>query len=100
MLGQSSFTVHLCAAVAVVAAGALLRVSAVDWALLSAAIGGVFAAEIFNTSIESLARAPGGRRHPRIRDALDMASGGVLVAALAAVAIGAAVFGPRILALL
>ena len=98
VIGESSFAVHLAAAAAVAVAGLALRISAVEWALLAAAISGVLAAETFNTAIESLARGPGSRRHPRIRDALDMASGGVLVTALGAVAIGVAVFGPRILA--
>ena len=100
VIGQSSFAVHIAAAALVVVAAALLQVSAVDWALLSAAISGVMAAEVFNTAIESLARAPGARRHPRVRDALDMASAGVLVAAVGAAGIGLAVFGPRLLALL
>ena len=98
--GQSSFAVHLVAAVAAIALAALLRVSAVEWAVLALAIGGVLAAEIFNTAMESLARGPGSRRHPRLRDALDIAAAGVLVAAATAVAVGAAVFGPRILTLL
>jgi diacylglycerol kinase len=92
---QSSFAVHLAAALAVVAAAAILGMSVVEWCLLAAAIGGVLAAEIFNTSIESLARAVGSRPHPRIRDALDMASAAVLVTAVAAAVIGLAVFGHR-----
>ena len=68
---QSSFAVHLGMAGAVVAAGPLFRVSAVEWCLLAFAIGLVLMAEIFNTAIESLARAPGSRRHPRLRDALE-----------------------------
>ena len=95
---QSSFAVHLLAAGAVVAAGALSRVSAGEWCLLVFAIGLVLMAEIFNTAVESLARGPGSRRHPRLRDALDMASAAVLVAALTAAVIGLIVFGPRILA--
>ena len=94
---QSSFAVHLLAAGAVVAAGALFRVSAVEWCLLVFAIGLVLMAEIFNTAIESLARAPGSRRHPRFRDALDMASAAVLLAAITATVIGVIVFGPRLL---
>ena len=93
---QSSFGVHLGVAGAVVAAGAMFRVSAVEWALLVFAIGLVLMAEIFNTAIESLARAPGSRRHPRFRDALDMASAAVLLAAITAATIGVIVFGPRI----
>jgi len=95
---QSSFGVHLGMATAVVATGAVLQVSPVEWCLLVCAIGLVLMAEIFNTAIESLARGPGSRRHPRLRDALDMASGGVLVAAITAAVVGAIVFGSRIAA--
>jgi len=94
---QSSFAVHLAAAAAVAIAGAFFGVSAVEWCLLSFAIGLVLMAEIFNTAIESLARAPGSRRHPRLRDALDMASAAALLAAITAAVIGVIVFGPRLL---
>ncbi|MFM8805555.1 MAG: diacylglycerol kinase [Planctomycetia bacterium] len=97
---QTSFAVHLVMAGAVVAAGALFRVTAGEWCLLVLAIGLVLMAEVFNTGIESLARAPGSRRHPRLRDALDMASAAVLVAAITAGLIGLIVFGPRLIALL
>jgi diacylglycerol kinase len=95
---QSSFVVHLAAAAAVVIAGAISRVSASEWSLLALAIGLVLMAEMFNTAVESLARGPGRRRHPRLRDALDMASAAVLVAAITAAVIGLGVFGPRLLA--
>jgi len=94
---QSSFSVHIGMAMAVVVAGAVAQVSPVEWCLLVFAIGLVLMAEIFNTAIESLARGPGSRRHPRLRDALDMASSGVLVAAITAAVIGLVVFGPRLL---
>ena len=93
---QSSFGVHLGMATAVVATGAFVQVSPVEWCLLVCAIGLVLMAEIFNTAIESLARGPGSRRHPRLRDALDMARGGVRVAAVTAAAIGLFVLGPRL----
>jgi diacylglycerol kinase len=92
---QSSFAVHLVVAAVVVVVAAALRVSQTGWCLLAGAIGFVLTAEIFNTALESLARSLGPRRHPRIRDALDMASGGVLLAAITAVAIGVMVFGER-----
>lgn len=95
---QSSFAVHLGMAAGVVAAGAFFRVSAAEWCQLVFAIGLVLMAEMFNTSVESLARAPGSRRHPRVRDALDMASGAVLVAAITAAVVGLLVFGPRLTA--
>ena len=91
---------HLAAAGGVAAAAAWFRVQAWEWCLLTLAIGLVLMAEIFNTGIESLARGPGSRRHPRLRDALDMASAAVLVAALAAAIVGLIVFVPRLTALL
>ena len=92
---QTSFAVHLTVAVAVVIAAAVLRVSLVEWCLLVGAIGFVLTAEVFNTAIESLARAHDVGRHPRIRDALDMASAAVLLAAITAAMIGVVVFGTR-----
>jgi len=92
---QSSFAVHLLAAVAVLVAGGVLGVSLIEWCLLVGAIGFVLVGEIFNTSIESLAKAVDRRQHPRLRDALDMASAGVLVSAGVAAVIGALVLGHR-----
>ena len=97
---QNSFAVHLTVATAVIVAAAVLRVSLVEWCLLLGAIGFVITAEVFNTAIESLARAHDVGRHPRIRDALDMASAAVLVAAITAALIGATVFLPKLWTLL
>jgi len=75
-------------------------VSATDWALVTLAIGLVLVAETFNTAIESLARAVDTRFHPRLRDALDIASAAVLLAAGTAVVIGLIVFLPRLAGLI
>lgn len=91
---EDSFAVHLPVALAVIVVAAALRIPPRDWAPLVAAIGAVLVAELVNTAIESLARALGPRRHPRIRDALDVASAAVLVAAASAVVIGLLVLGP------
>jgi diacylglycerol kinase len=97
---QNSFAVHLTVAVAVIIAGVVLRVSLGEWCLLVGAIGFVITAEVFNTAIESLARAHDVGRHPRIRDALDMASAAVLLAAITAALIGLTVFLPKLWTLL
>ena len=91
---QSSFAVHLLIACIAVVAAALLRVTTVEWGLLTAAIGMVMVAEIFNTAIESLAREVDTQFHPRLRDALDIASAAVLIAAGTAVFIGLCIFLP------
>ena len=75
--------------------GPVWRVTALEWCLLVGAIGIVCVAELFNTAIESLARAIAIGHHPRIRDALDVASGAVLLSAIVAALIGGIVFVPR-----
>jgi len=89
---QSSFAVHLAVAGVVVPVAAILRVTPVEWCLLVAAIGGVLTAELFNTAVEALSRALDAGHHPRIRDALDIASAAVLIASLTAATIGTIVF--------
>src|SRR6056300_645404 len=74
---QHSFAVHLAVAAVVVMVASVLQVTSAEWGLLVLAIGLVLAAETFNTAIESLARAVDTAFHPRLRDALDMASAAV-----------------------
>ena len=93
---QTSFAVHLVIACVAVAAAAVFRVTAIEWVLLVAAIGMVLVAETFNTAIESLARAVDTQFHPRLRDALDIASAAVLVAAATAAVIGMCLFIPAL----
>ncbi len=93
---QHSFAIHLLIACVVVAAGAVLRVTTNEWGLIIVAIGMVLVAETFNTAIESLARAVHTQFHPRLRDALDIASAAVLLAAGTAVVIGLCIFVPAL----
>ena len=95
---QSSFAAHLPVAAAAVACGWFFGLDGTEWCLVALAIGGVVAAEVFNTSIEEIARAMNTGPHPRIRDALDVASAGVLVAVGTAIVVGLVLFVPRILA--
>ena len=97
---ESSFAAHLPVAAAAVACGAWFRISPVEWCLVALAIGAVVAAEVFNTSIESLARALDTGPDPRIHVALDTASAGVLVAVGTAIVVGVVIFGPRVLAIM
>ncbi len=92
---ERNFRVHGLVAVAVVAAGGLLGVSIWEWCLLTLCITGVLAAEIFNTALETLARAITRDYQADIEDALDISSAAVLIAAGGAVVVGAVIFGRR-----
>lgn len=95
--GQSSFAVHLPAAAAVIAAAWYLQVSRVEWCLLLLCIAVVLAAELFNSALEHLARAITGDEDPHLRDALDVASGAVLVASIVAAVVGIAILGHHVI---
>lgn len=85
---------HLAATVVVVALGALLRISAADWRWLALAIAIVWLAEVLNTAIEHLCDVVSPDHKPAVRLAKDVASGAVLIAALAAAVLGLMVFLP------
>lgn len=91
---QVNAAIELVAAVLVVTAGVLLQLPARDWAIVALAIGGVLAAEMVNTAVETVVDllAPEHRRLAGI--AKDCAAGGVLVAVLAAAVAGLCVFVP------
>ena len=93
---QRNMRVHLAAAAAAIAAGAVLGISPVGWACVALAIGLVLAAEMFNTVIEAVVdlRAPG--INPLAKIAKDVAAGAVLVTSLAAMGVAVAVFVPRL----
>jgi len=97
---ESNFRIHFAFAAAVVVAAAVLHASLWEWTLLVVSIGSVLAAEMFNTALETTARAITDQHDEHIRDALDIASGAVLVAAASASVVGVLVLGHRLGAVL
>ena len=97
---QSSFLVHLVAATLVIGLGAWLEVTVTEWCLLALCIALVLALELFNSAIESLARAIDRQENEHLRDALDIASGAVLVGAIGTAVVGIAILLPRVLQIL
>jgi diacylglycerol kinase len=94
--GQNSFVVHFFFAAAVVAAAAVLKAERTEWYVLLLCIATVLVAEMFNSALESLARAVSQDFNPHIRDALDAGSAAVLLAATSAIIIGAVIFLHRL----
>lgn len=88
---------HAVAAIAVMIAGLIFQISAVDWLFLLLAIFLVFMAELFNSAIENVVDlAADYQFHMRAKRAKDMAAGAVLVISGFAVIVGLFVFLPRI----
>jgi len=97
---QRNARVHLGIAVVVTIAGILLRISAIEFAILYLAITGVFIAEMFNTVCELCVDLAQPEYHPLARVAKDVAAGAVLLSAILAVVIGIFVLGPHLWILL
>ena len=100
LLHERNARIHLIVAVLAFLLGVFLEVSPVELAAVFFAVVLVFLAEIFNTAIERTLDLIDVRENARIKLIKDMAAGGVLVAATAAVMIGVAIFAPHILELL
>ena len=94
---ERNFRIEVAAAVLVTAAGWWARVSYVDWALLAVACVLVLSGEVVNTAIELLCNKVEPRHDPLIGMVKDAVAGYVLLTAGGSVAIGAAVFGHRLL---
>lgn len=91
---QRNVRIHVAAAVLVLLAAWAVGVPGAGVALLAGAIGTVLAAELFNTAIEAVVDLVTPQYHPLAGAAKNVAAGGVLVLAAAAVVIGFLVFQP------
>ena len=96
--GQSSFKVHIPMAIIVLAAGLILKLDAMELAVVLMCIGSVITAELFNSGLEAMAKAITSQTDDNVRDALDIASGAVLVISICSAAVGGMVIGGAFLA--
>jgi diacylglycerol kinase len=96
---QPNFRAHAAIALVAIGLAAALRVSALELAILALTIALVLALEAFNTALEAVCDLVSPSYHPLVKLAKDTSAAGVLVAAVAAVVVGLAIFGPRLLAL-
>ena len=96
---QRNFRIHLLVALAALAAGVASGLSTVEWAILVVTIALVMMTESLNTGIELAVSLASPERRPEAKAAKDIAAGAVLVAAIASVGVGIALFGPRVAAL-
>jgi diacylglycerol kinase len=99
MQGHNSFIIHVPVAIVVLAAAIFFRVTLLELCILLLSITTVLAAELFNSAIESLAKAVTRTENPHIGRSLDIASGAVLLTAVGSGVVGLIIFLPRLAAL-
>ena len=100
MCTQRNLQFHALASVAVIAGGWWFRIERWEWCAVMAVTGLVWGAELLNTALEVLADRVSRVREEPIRRVKDVAAAAVLMAALAALAVGWLVFGVRLWSLM
>lgn len=93
---QSSFHVHFCFTAAVLVCGVIFRVSLLEWCVLLLCITVVLTAEMFNSALESMAKAITDEHQYHLGNALDIGSAAVLVASVGASVVGLLIFVNRL----
>lgn len=93
---EANAWIHCFAAVCVVAAGFFFGISTMEWVAVVFAIGMVLAAEAVNSAVEALADRVTEDYDEAIKRTKDLASGAVLILAIAAAVIGCIIFIPKI----
>ncbi len=93
---QRNIRVHATIGVVAIILGLVLRISALEFAMIFIAITTVFSAEMFNTVIELSIDLSTPEYHPLAKTAKDVAAGAVLFSAFLAIIIGLFVFGPHL----
>lgn len=93
---QRNARVHAVIATLATILGIILRISAIEFALIFMAIAGVFIAEMFNTVFELCVDLASPEYHPLAKIAKDVAAGAVLLSAILSIIIGLFIFGPHL----
>ncbi|MFD0958642.1 diacylglycerol kinase family protein [Paenibacillus chungangensis] len=91
---QRHMQFHCIAAFLVFIAGIILSLDALEWAMITMAVGMVITTEMINTAMERVVDLACPEWHPLAKIAKDCAAGAVLVSAIAAVITGLLVMGP------
>jgi diacylglycerol kinase len=94
---QINFKFHTLSAFLVIAMGVFFKLNLNEWLWVSAAIGLVITAEIFNTALEVLVDLVSPGHHPKAGIVKDLSSAGVLITAILAAIIGLCIFLPKLI---
>ena len=97
---QSSYRVHFVFALVVPILALLLKLHLWEWCFVILLIAVVIATEMLNSAIETLSRVITDEYDERIRQALDISGGAVLVVSIFAAILGTVIFATAFLRLL
>ena len=88
--------IHLFIACCVLIAGAVIKISTIEWIVVIFCICLVFALELINSAIEKTVDFVSIEKNETIKKIKDLSAGAVLIAAIASAIIGLMIFLPKI----
>ena len=91
-----NFRIQILLGAASVILGIIFKISSFEWLSLILIIASVLILELINTAIEEIVNIVSPEIQERAKIAKDVSAAGVLIAAIAAIFIGAVIFIPRI----
>ncbi len=91
---QRNTWIHTTISVLVILLGAWLHLPGRDWAVILLTMALVWAAEFFNTALETLTDLVHPETHPLAKTSKDVSAAAVLVSAAAALLVGLLILGP------
>lgn len=97
---EQNFRIQIAVAAAAILLALVLRLSRSETAVVAISAGFVLVLELLNSIVERMVDLMQPRVHHYVEEVKDIMAGAVLVSAVAAVVVGAVVFGPRLLALI
>ncbi len=97
---QPNAKIEVVALSAVLLTGWWLQIAAAEWAILGLTVFVILALEAVNTAIEAVVDLVSPQFHPLAKTAKDAAAGALVFAVCGSIFVAAAIFGPRLLALL
>ena len=98
---QRNFRIHLAIGLVALSLGIVLRIQAIEAAVVAVTISAVLVMELMNTALESVVDLTVGQTyHELAKIAKDCAAGAVLISAIAALLVAAFIYLPPLLVLL
>ena len=97
---ESNALLHCIIGTCAIAAGFVLKISAMEWIAVVIVCGCVFTTEALNTAIEKLADVVSPEYNEAIKKVKDLSAAGVLFMAIAAAVTGFIIFLPKLINLL
>jgi diacylglycerol kinase len=100
LVSQKNAWIHAAATAAVIILAFILKLSFPDWGILPLTIGLVWAAEVFNTSIEALVDLVSPNHHPLAKIVKDTSAAAVLITAMISLLIALVILLPPLIAMI